>query len=602
MPKKWNILPPCPEDFSRSLLHLPPVFPQLLWHRGIRNTDDIRLFFEPEYERDVHDPFLFRDMRKAVARTFQALEQGERIVVFGDYDADGLTGSTVLLETLTEIGNKVAPNNVHIASYIPHRDKEGYGLQMENTELLIKEGARVIITVDCGIACVNEIARAREAGVDVIVVDHHQFGDVLPDAILIHPGLPGEPYPFSSLAAVGVAWKFASALIREAEDRGITLPPGYAKWLLDLVSIATVTDMVPLIGENRVLEKYGLTVLNKTRRPGLRALMERGALQLGAVGVRDIGFVIGPRLNAASRMDHALLALHLLRASTAEDAAARATDIEMLNRARQELMARMMEEADAMLASMPAHANIHVFHQPHWSPALVGLVAGRMSDRFGMPVVAVGKHGRQWIGSGRSLPFYNITEAVKRAGKGLLTRSGGHVQACGFALDRDEDVPIFAERLRQDANTNVSSKDIGPCIDIHAELPLSMASLELSSALRQFEPFGVGNPEPVFYAKNIEILATDTIGQNNKHLRIIGSDGTLAQKCIAFGFGARADEARPGMHIDVAYTLGVNEWNGRREVQCKVVDFRDAAPPCSMQQTSKKDSLTEERLAKAGLI
>lgn len=573
MPKRWVFPESAPQDFVRSISDVHAIVPQLLWNRGIRSKDEVPPFFTPSFDQGIHDPFLFSHMKSAVDRLLGALTSGESITVFGDYDADGITGSTVLITTLRAIEKR--DDVSYVSSYIPHRDKEGYGLQMAAVELLAERGTKVIVTVDCGIACVNEIARARELGMDVIVVDHHQFGDVLPDGILIHPSLPNETYPFKSLAAVGVAWKLASALVREARTRGIDILESFEHWLLDLVSIATITDIVPLIGENRVLEHYGLRALNKTKRPGLSALIERAGLTRGLINARDIGFAIGPRINAAGRMEHASVALDLLLAETENRATDLAQRLEDLNRMRQQATLVMMKQAEEMLEKAVKDTRLHVLWHETWSPALVGLVAGRIADRYGMPAVAIGKHGDQWIGSGRSFPAYDITAAVKRVGDGLLTRSGGHIQACGFALAEDRHVPTFAGRLREDAETNVRTEDMGPTLEIDANLGLDQADWRLVETLKTFAPFGCGNPEPIFVANGVRIVSSGIVGSTGKHLRFAGVDASgRVQKFIAFNFGDRLPDASRDALVDVAFNLGENEWNGRKEIQCKVVDFK----------------------------
>jgi single-stranded-DNA-specific exonuclease len=580
MQKRWIIFEPHPPEYA-EIVRVSPVIRQLLWHRGIRSSEEVNDFLYPKFETHVHDPFLFRNMQVAVDRIFEAFERCEKILVFGDYDADGLTGSAVIMSTIRDIHQRInGAKPLRLKSYIPHRDKEGYGLQMKQAEDFVHDGTHLVITVDCGIACVAEIERLKKGGVDVIVVDHHQFGETLPDAILIHPSVPGETYPFKFLAAVGVAWKFSCGLVQEARKRGIEMPDGYEKWLLDLVAIATVTDIVPLVGENRVLETYGLKVLNKTRRPGLRALIRQSGLVPGTISARDIGFVIGPRLNAPSRMDHAAVGLELLLANTEEEASVIASRLEALNRDRQDAMLVMMREADALLEleDHPNEAPVHVLWRDDWSPALVGLVAGRVSDRYGVPVVAIGKHGGQWIGSGRSYSYYDITEAVKRAGEDLLTRSGGHIQACGFALANDEHVPEFARRLREDAAARIAAEQVGPVLEIHAELPLEEIHWEFLEQLAALEPFGAMNVSPTFVVRGVEVMTSATVGKEGKHLRIVArSPEGRVQPFIAFGFGSRVGEVMHGNRIDIAFTVSENEWNGSKDIQCKVVDFRSTA-------------------------
>jgi single-stranded-DNA-specific exonuclease len=596
MRKKWNVLDPCPPDFAAKCGDVHRVVPQLLWHRDVREPEEVESFFNPSYENGIHNPFLFTQMQLAVERTLRALKNNERILVFGDYDADGLTGSAVVISTLREIQKRIGSSS-EIESYIPHRDEEGYGLQMAQVDRILKQKVNLLITVDCGIACPEEITKLRDNNIDTIVVDHHQFNEKLPEAILIHPSVPNETYPFKDLSAVGVAWKFACAFVKHVRDERIDIPVGFEKWLLDLVAIATVTDIVPLIGENRVLEHFGLKVLNKTRRHGLQAIIRNASVTPGHINARDIGFAIGPRLNAPGRMDHASIGLELLLSITEHEASEIADRIEVLNRSRKDVTLGMMREADEMLEQLSEASRLHVLWRDNWSPSLVGLVAGRVSDKFGMPVVAIGKHGNQWIGSGRSFPFYDITEAVKRVGDGLLTRAGGHVQACGFALASDEHVPEFAERLRQDALERLNDDTTGPFIDVHADLELQHIDWRLIEALEQFEPFGCGNPAPAFRTQNVEVVSRNTVGKDGRHLRIMGKthDGHV-QQFIAFGFGERAGEANQGDMIDIVYTLGINEWNGNRDIQCKVLDI---ARVRSEDSTSDR---VEDRLVQAGLV
>ena len=510
-----------------------PVVLRLLRSRGITDPQEISAFLHPSWDAGVHDPFLFSQMPKAVTRIFAALEKGEKITVHGDYDADGVTGSAVLITTLREIEGKLGAEKSHIDFYIPHRDEEGYGLHPETVEALNKQGTNVIITVDCGIACVEEIEQAKAEGIDTIVVDHHQFGEKLPDAILIHPKLPGESYPFPHLAAVGVAWKLACALVAEARTRGLDIPDGWEKWLLDLVSIATVTDMVPMVGENRILELYGLKVLNKTRRPGLKALITLAGPK-GELDSEFIGFGLGPRINAAGRMDHASLALRCLLAGTDEEANALAGEMERFNRDRQKASAKMLEEAEKK--DETGDKSIVVVWSEDWSPSLVGLVAGKLMDRTGKPCVAIGKFGDRWVGSGRSFAAYDITAAMRRAGEGILSHVGGHVQACGFSFPFDAPMSELIERLYTDAARELKDVELTPTLAVDAEVTLDLVSVGLADALSVLQPFGEGNRRPVFVSRNLEVVSADTVGQTQKHVRCVlkSPSGFHLSKFIGF--------------------------------------------------------------------
>jgi single-stranded-DNA-specific exonuclease len=432
--------------------------------------------------------------------------------------------------------------------------------------------------MDCGIACVDEIALAKIDGMDTIVVDHHTFGEILPDGHLIHPSLPEETYPFKSLAAVGVAYKFACALLKEARARGLDIKDGWEKWLLDLVAIATVTDMVPLVGENRVLETYGLKVLNKTKRPGFLALFDIAGLEAGSITSETVGFGIGPRINAAGRMDHASLALRLLLSESQDEARLLAAELEEKNKERQNATKKMMKEAEEMLESRITNNKLRekviVLWKENWSPSLVGLVAGRFADKYARPVIAIGFHEKHWIGSGRSIPTYNITDAVKAAGEGILTRSGGHMQACGFSLEDTSLLETFRDRLLEHASS-IPEEDMIPLLEIDTEIPLSGLTMDAAELINSMEPFGMGNRQPVFLSKNCRVLSADTMGATKNHLRLQLLDPTgRVVKAVAFKMGERAGEAPMGSNIDVVYNMSINEWNGRRTAEARVIDFR----------------------------
>ena len=590
---------------------LHPVAANMLARRGFFSQEDIEAFLNPSWEKGIHDPFLFTQMPKAVERILSALEQGQHIIIHGDYDADGVTGSVVMAETIkmlaqksplppfdkgvvtefagdpldkggNEGGLKFFPilsrehDGLDLDIYIPHREKEGYGLNAESVELIGQRGAELLITVDCGIANVNEIKRARELGMDVIVVDHHQFGEQLPDAILIHPKLPGETYPFKDLAAVGVAWKVACALAAGARAKGYEVPIGWEKWLLDLVAIATVTDIVPMVNENRVLEKYGLVVLNKQRRPGIKALVEAVCWKKGELDSEAIGYTIGPRINAAGRMEHAYLAVALLLEENPEEAAAKAAALELVNKSRQKATEALMQEAGKNTDGHAEQALIFAWSES-WSPSLVGLAAGKYADTWGRPAVFVGKYGGVWIGSGRSIPSYDITAAIKEVGQGLLTRYGGHTQACGFSLATDEAVEKFAIALRQHAAANLVLDSLKPYIEVEAAIRLDDIDWRLVDTLKQFEPFGEKNPRPLFASYNLTVISAALVGATQKHIRCsLQSPTGKAQKFMGFYRSDLVGIITPGASVDVVYEVGISEWNGNREIQCKIIDARQA--------------------------
>lgn len=617
MQKVWQVAEDQPVQTGEEFAEFHPVVRRMLARRGLRTPEEMRAFLNPNWDTDIHDPFLFKQMQAAVDRIFSAMENGEHVVIHGDYDADGVTGSVVLAETIKMLVKLIRPqtsdqiqnapvegidpektvqgleaagpekekfynvlnqerDGFDLDVYIPHREKEGYGLNTASVATIADRGANLLITVDCGIANVVEIAAARALGLDAIVVDHHQFGEILPDAILVHPKLPGEDYPFKDLAAVGVAWKLACALSAHGTRRGFSVPAGWDKWLLDLVSIATVTDIVPLRGENRVLEKYGLKVLNFKRRPGLRALIDNAGWRKGETDAETVAFVIGPRINAAGRMEHAYLAVDLLMETDPAVAVIKASALESVNKNRQKATESMMNEAKTMVGGLDGHSLIFAWSDT-WSPSLVGLAAGRYADMYGKPAVFVGKFEGVWIGSGRSIPNYDITAAVRESGDGLLTRHGGHAQACGFSLDADDKVEKFAQTLREHANKSLAENELRPRLKLEAELGLRDLDQSLLRTLEMFEPFGDCNPKPIFLSRNLTVVETALVGAGQNHLKcVLKSQDGAAQKFMGFYRVDLADIMSPGSKVDVAYEVSGSEWNGRREVQCKIVDARPA--------------------------
>lgn len=568
--RKWQLVDTSPEAVLVFRLRH-SVIAQLLWQRGIRTEEEAEHFFEPNYERDLNDPFLFRDMSRAVERIFHALEIGEHITIHGDYDADGVTGSAVLTSTLRDLARILGKETASIDFYVPHREREGYGLHEATVDLLRDRGTNLIITVDCGIACREAIALAHTYGIDTIVVDHHEFPNELPDAILIHPRLSGETYPFPYLAAVGVAWKLASALYARARERGLSVSPYAEKWLLDLVAIATVTDVMPLIGENRVLEHCGLKVLRRTRRLGLQKLYEIAGIKPEKIDTYSVGFKIGPRLNAAGRMEHAESAFQLLMAENAEEALRFARKLHEQNTARQFASNQMFEEARLQVLER-REARLLWAMGDDWSPGLVGLVAGKLVQEFARPVLVMGRAGDRIVGSGRSIPGFHITDALREVGD-CLERCGGHPQACGFTLHAER-FDEFVTKISKVAKVKLSDIVLAPTLAIDGELSLVDFTRDFVEALTKFEPYGEANPLPRFITRALEVQQSDVVGETGKHLRLkLQSADGIQQKFIGFGFGGAISRLTAGTKIDVVYEVGFNEWNGSREVQCKLVDF-----------------------------
>jgi len=565
MEKKWKIREKYSEDFENKFPELSLVFLQLLYNRGLDDQDQIDIFLGPDYHRDLHDPFLFNDMKKAVAIVKQAIKEKKKIIIYGDYDADGVTSTAVLYLTLQKLGAK------NLSVYIPNRLIEGYGMNKKAVDEIIQTGTDLIITCDCGISNVEEIAQAQAKGIQVIVTDHHLPSKKLPTAeAIICATVAGEKYPFKKLAGVGVAFKLAQAILSVDEKN-----KAFEKWLLDLVAIGTVADMVPLFGENRILVKWGLLVLNKTQRLGLQELISSINAK-GDLGTYNIGFQIAPRLNAAGRMEHANTAYELLVTADEVEAMAITNELTEKNKQRQKITEKMIKISLEQIGEPTAKDKILFSHYDKWSPGLVGLVAGRLNDKFHRPMIVFGKNGNKYVGSGRSIEEFDITRALGECQE-YLEDFGGHTQACGLTIIGEDNFNKFKEKIIKIAATELKDVELMPSLDIEAEIKLSQANWELIDALDKFAPFGEGNSEPLFVTHNLEICDMITMGTNNQHLRLDLKDNSL-EKCKKFvGFGLVEkwiNEIKIGDKIDVVYRLSVNEWNGNREIEFMIEDIK----------------------------
>jgi len=564
MAQQWNI---------QHQGEVEDVVETLLQNRGIP-TEQTASFLNPDWDLHTHDPAEFLHIKAATNRLFFALEQGEKILIHGDYDADGVSGSTLLFTAICEVAKRLSltPN---LSVYLPDRERDGYGVALHTVERVAKEGVTLMITVDCGIANAVEFDRAHELGLDVIICDHHQLGERLPDhAIIIHPLLPGETYPNKHLCGTGVAFKFATMLIRKARTLGAEFMDGYEKWFLDLVAIATVTDVMPLLGENRVLETYGLLVLNKTRRPGIQEIVHFSRAEMGKIDTQAIGFQIGPRINAAGRITSAEIAFKTLAAKTVEEAKPFAEQLEQLNRERQRISDTAFKEA---LQLVKADAPIQVVWSETWNPGVVGLIAGKLVTKLGVPAFALTKVDDKFVGSGRSIGGLNLVEAMKSCGD-IFIKAGGHPQACGLTIANEELVRAFQSGVEVFANDFFDGKKPEPMLNIDFELPLDRISWDLFYELQRLSPYGEGNRPPVFMARGVQIIVADTVGSTGAHLRLqANQSGGEMWKMIGFGLGSCAPELDVGDRVDIAYELVENVWQGSRQLECRLVDVKKVA-------------------------
>ncbi|MEK7640257.1 MAG: single-stranded-DNA-specific exonuclease RecJ [Patescibacteria group bacterium] len=570
MEKIWRVAELVPVDVRSQFPELNPITLQLLWNRGLRDQKVIDEFLNPDWGGDIHDPFLFTQMRKAVDRILAGIAEKEKIIVHGDYDADGVCSSAVLITTLRALG-------ADVDVYLPHREREGYGLNLQTIDHLHDvHKANLIITCDCGTSNHDEVARATELGMDVIITDHHHEPVKRPDAYaIINPQLKDSGYPFPHLAGSGVAFKVAQALIRSAPGNTIggQTKEGFEKWLLDFVAISTVTDFMPLIGENRTLVKYGLVVLRKSPRPGIRALAEAMSSRQENFDTTTIGFQIGPRLNAAGRMDHASTAFRLLISTDAEEATAIAAALNQSNVDRQKLTETIVNQAKKSIGTVTPARKLLAAVGEGWPVGVVGLVAGKLTDVNHRPVLVMAKQGEEVVGSGRSIPGYDITDALLRH-KQLLTRFGGHAGACGFTMP-EANAPAFVRGMEEDAAKRITEKDLQDVVQIDVDLALPDVTWSLLDTIELLEPYGVGNPKPTFSCRGMHVTELQPVGKEGKHLRIVVNHTVPEpRKFIAFGGGEKyGNDLTVGDKIDAVFTVDRNEWNGTAELQLKVIDL-----------------------------
>jgi len=572
---RWNYQPPAPHDFCSAHRDWGTVIPQLLWLRGLVRDEDIRAFFEPDWNSHVHDPFLFRDMRRAVERVFKAVKDAEHIKILADYDADGITSGAVLFETLTMLGAK------DVSVYIPDRSTEGYGIKTNVIDECWADGVTLAISVDVGITAHEALTRARECGIDVIVCDHHHAHETLPPAYaILHPHLPGESYPFKHLSGVGVTYKLAQALIRQQttdHKQQTARLDAFEKWLLDLVAIGTVADVVPLLGENRTLVKYGLVVLNKTRRVGLRELILKAGLKLGsmteestALSARNIGWHIAPRINAASRMEHGKLAFQLLIEHDGAKAKDAAEALDAANKGRQELTSRILQEARER-AINEEHACVLV--SSGWPSTVCGLVAGKLAEELSMPVFLMEQKGEVYEGSGRSVDGIDLMEILDGS-KDVLARYGGHPMACGLAIEGNENLAEFQKRVREYVAQHLP-EGYEQTIHLDANISFSDVTETLYEQLRRFEPQGEKNPKPLFGFEKIRVVQLSRMGKEGNHLRIMGEQNRVVMKLLWFNVPLeRINTIYENDVIDVAGEIALSEWNGNREALVMVKDIK----------------------------
>lgn len=565
--KKWLLASPAPPNLLRQYRQMSVVLAQVLYNRGLKDPLEASKFL---YDRDVQtNPFQMKGMSQAVHRIRYAIKKQEPVIIYGDFDADGVTSTALLMQVLRALGAVVKP-------YIPHRVDEGYGLNSRALRQLAHGGAKLIVTVDCGIRSVEDVEDGKAAGLDIIITDHHSIGPEIPDALaVINPKQIDCPYPEDMLAGVGVAYKLAQALLRAATQDRRTAPAFAEDDLLDLVAIGTVADLAPLNRlENRALVRRGLEKINQALRPGIRALLDVSGVEPGKVTAMNIGYALGPRINAAGRLGSAMTAYNLLAAADAAQSTKLALELQELNVLRQDKTREAQDMIRERLEAEQRQDSPLIFaSDPNFQPGIVGLVAGRLVEEYYRPAVVMELGEDESRASCRSIPQFDITRALDQCAD-LLVRHGGHAQAAGFTV-LNHNVTDLMARLTDLAHQTLDGQDLKPTLEIDAVVDANQVSDELWEELQLLEPTGYQNSAPVFMMHNAYILEWRLVGKDSRHLKFrIARAGRPPLDAIGFGLGEWANRL-PG-HVDLAYQLEMNEWNGRRTLQLNVQDIRPA--------------------------
>lgn len=564
--KRWVIQPTITPQADEALSKFPYVLKQILFNRGYGTDPEARAFLKAEPNSDT-DPFQLIGMQTAVDRIRRAIEHAEPIAIYGDYDVDGVTATALLVQALEGLGATVR-------GYIPNRFDEGYGLNKDALDSLKADGVRLVITVDCGIRSPDEALHARTIGLDLIISDHHHpDGLNLPPALaVINPKQHGDPYPDKDLAGVGIAYKIAEALASL---------PAFANLvnladLLDLVALGTVADLAPLVGENRVLVRKGLRQIRETKRQGLFSLAGVAQLKIDKIKAGDIGFMLGPRLNASGRLESALASFELLTTTDFMRAGQLAQQLDVQNRQRQTITKSMQAQAEAIALGEDPDAFLFFAAHEDFNPGVVGLTASRLTEVYYRPAVVAAKGPEETRGSCRSIPEFHITDALDQC-KDLLVRHGGHAAAAGFTV-RNENLDALVSRLKGIAREQLKDRDLRQTLTADMDVALEELNFDVLKNLAYLEPTGYGNPDAVFVSRDVKVKAARTVGAEGRHLKLSLEDSRGAvYDAIGFRLGGLQASLPP--RVDIMFTLEANEWNGRTTLQLNLKDVKAAGIP-----------------------
>ena len=574
MISKWNYLPFTPEQSSIATdlaTHLRGCYPisRLLVLRGIKSFEEAERFLNPSMS-DLHDPFLMQDMDKAVNRLNKAMGAKEKILIYGDYDVDGTTSVALVYRYLQNYYSNVE-------YYIPTRYEEGYGISNKSIDYAASIGVSLIIVLDCGIKAVEEISYAKTKGIDFIICDHHVPDDVLPDAAaILNPKLEGNPYPFKHLSGCGVGFKFMQAF---AISNGLSNMFELDS-LLDLVAVSIAADIVPIIGENRILAYYGLKRINSNPNMGLRSIIKICGLSNKEITISDVIFKIGPRINASGRMQSGIEAVELLVSKDAADAYRRAKNIDQYNRDRKELDKRITDEANAILEKRGENTSSKktiVIYNKGWHKGIIGIVASRLTELYYKPAVVLTLANGLATGSSRSVRGFDIYRAIDST-RDLLENFGGHTYAVGLSL-KEENIPEFTRRFENYVAENITPEQLTQTISIDCEISFNEITPELLHYLHLLNPFGPGNQRPIFASRNVMDYGTSKlVGRNLEHIKLelIDNSSNCVMNGIAFNQADMFDYIKSGQPFEICYTIEENRHKGGSSIQLFVKEIRPA--------------------------
>jgi single-stranded-DNA-specific exonuclease len=564
--KRWQINPALPPEAEKSLNAYPPILRQVLYNRGYTTAEAAASYLEarPPLESE---PDKMLGIPQAVERIRYAIRHQEPIAVYGDYDADGVTATALMTLALQSM-------QANVTGYIPNRFDEGYGLNNDALSALHSQGVRLVITVDCGVRSPEEAEHARRLGLDLIITDHHTPGEQLPEALaVINPKQAGDAYPDQNLAGVGIAYKLAQALLDTSSLlEGDLMGDSPTAQYLDLVALGTVTDLAPLVKENRALVRTGLEYIHSAYRLGLRSLMGAALTSPEKVNAEQISFIIGPRLNAAGRLDSALAALELLTTQDVARAAYLAQTLDNQNRERQQITREIQAHAEQLALAQDPQALLLFATDEKYNPGVIGLAASRLTEQYYRPAIVASRGEDTTRGSCRSIAEFHITQALDECAD-LLVRYGGHAAAAGFTVSNDN-LPELIERLQAIARRQLETLDLRPTLQADAQVELTDLKPGLLKNLERLEPTGFGNPPAVFVTRGVRVSRSRTVGKEDAHLKLTVTDGRLYYDAIAFRQGYH--QAQMPLYVDLMFTFEKNEYNGSETLQLNVRDIKPA--------------------------